>query len=541
MTIPSRVGRYTITGELGRGAMGVVLRGLDPTLDRPVAVKVIGLPGTGAGPTEELTARFLRESKLAARINHPGVVTIYDSGRDEGLLYLVMELVEGESLSHKIKRGDYPTRAEALKMVAAVADALSAAHSLGVVHRDVKPANILITTDGRVKVSDFGVAKAIGDSTELTRTGMTVGSPAYMAPEQVRGERADPRADLFSLGVILYELLLHRKPFPADTVTTLVYQILNHDPFGNPEILDALGDEVAALLRRCLAKAVGERITTATEFATEARRLSQLTPPELEDTMATMSIEATRDLGERRSRFPWILAGVAVGVLAVVVLAVALIRPSPPPELPVGPAGEGTGLATLPPGDAEAPATPTPILITMVPPTPTPVAQPIATPTAPPPTLTPRPPAPTPQPTPTPPIVSIFECREGVEFHVSPDDAKVEVNGSIIGIADDWDDMGGGQKYLIRVPGEYYSRFILAEYEPAWVKIVISPNAKEQFCDVDTKLKKAPKVKKSGEEDKEKDKKKKKDDEADKQQKDKKKKQDKDEDKKKKKDGGDKS
>ncbi len=524
MTIPTRVGRYTITGELGRGAMGVVLRGLDPTLDRPVAVKVIGLPGTGSGPTEELTARFLREAKLAARINHPGVVTIYDSGQDQGLLYLVMELVEGESLSQKIKRGDYPTRAEALKMVAAVADALSAAHALGVVHRDVKPANILITTDGRVKVSDFGVAKAIGDATELTRTGMTVGSPAYMAPEQVRGEKADPRADLFSLGVILYELLLHRKPFPADTVTTLVYQILNHDPFGDPEILDTLGDEVATFLRRCLAKSVGERITSASEFAAEARRLSQLTPPELEDTMATISLEATRDLGERRSRFPWVLVGVAVGVLAIVVLAIALIRPSPPPELPEGQLPAPPGAVQLPAGPTHAAPTPASIVITMVAATPTAVASPTVNPTAPPPLPTPRPPTATPQPRPTPPIVSTFECREGVEFHVSPDEAEVEVNGTVIGIADDWDGVGGGQKYLIRVPGEYYARFILSGYEPAWVKLVISSNAREQFCDVDTELKKAPKVTKgepeeegkedakdeANEDDKKKDKKKKK-------------------------------
>ena len=510
MTIPSRVGRYTITGELGRGAMGVVLRGLDPTLDRPVAIKVIGLPGTGGGPTEELTARFLRESKLAARINHPGVVTIYDSGQDHGLLYLVMELVEGESLSHKIKRGDYPTRAEALKIVAAIADALAAAHALGVVHRDVKPANILITTDGRVKVSDFGVAKAIGDTTELTRTGMTVGSPAYMAPEQVRGEKVDPRADLFSLGVILYELLLHRKPFPADTVTTLIYQILNHDPFGDSDILDTLGDGVAAFLRRCLAKAVGERITTATEFAAEARRLAQLTPPELEDTVATMSLAATPDLEERRSRFPWGLLGVAGGVLAVVALAIVLIRPSPPPELPVTSA---TDDARRPPDATE---TPTPIIITMLPPTPTPVAQPTATPTPPPPTTTPRPPTPTPQPTPTPPIVAVFECREGVEFHVSPDEAEVEVNGTVIGIADDWDGVGGGQKYLMRVAGEHYARFTLAGYEQAWVKIVISPTAREPFCEIDTELSKAPKVKKSDSREEDQEQTKKKDDRGEK-------------------------
>lgn len=495
MAIPAKVGRYTITGELGRGAMGVVLRGIDPTLDRPVAVKVIGLPGTGGGLNEELTARFLREAKLAARINHPGVVTIFDSGQDNELLYLVMELVEGESLAQRIKRGDYPSRAEALKIVAAVADALAAAHALGVVHRDVKPANILLTKDGRVKVSDFGVAKAMGEATELTRTGMTVGSPAYMAPEQVRGERVDPRADIFSLGVILYELLLHRKPFPADTVTTLVYQILNHDPFGDPEILDTLGDEVAAFLRRCLAKSVGERIPSATEFAAEARRLSQLAPPDLEDTAATMSVQATRELAERRARFPWLLVGLGLGVIGLGVLAVIALRPAPPPQLPGHPPGAPADPAFGVAEQTESRATPTPIVITMVTPSPTPTRVPTPLPTPVTHAPTPPPPPPTPTATPTPPIVAVFECREGVEFHVSPDDAEVAVNGTVIGIADDWDGVGGGQKYLIRTPGDYYARFTLAGYEETWVKIAISPSARTAFCDVDTELKKAPKVK----------------------------------------------
>ena len=216
MTLPATIGRYRVTGELGRGAMGVVYRGVDPSLDRPVAIKVIATRvGAVSASSEELEARFLREARVAARINHPGVVTVYDAGREGDSLYLVMELIEGESLAERLSRGDYPTQTEALGLVARVAEALASPHNLGIIHRDVKPANIMLTKDGGVKVADFGVAKAVGEETNLTRTGIVVGSPAYMAPEQVRGQELDGRTDLFSLGVVLYELLLRRKPFPV--------------------------------------------------------------------------------------------------------------------------------------------------------------------------------------------------------------------------------------------------------------------------------------------------------------------------------------
>jgi hypothetical protein len=501
MTVPNQVGRYVITGELGRGAMGLVLSGVDPTLDRPVAVKVIALQEEGA-PREELVARFLREAKLAARINHPGVVTIYDFGQDGDMLYLVMELVSGESLSQRIKRGAYPTRAEGLKLVAAVAEALSAAHALGVVHRDVKPANILLTPDGRVKVSDFGVAKAIGDSTELTRTGMTVGSPAYMAPEQVRGEPLDGRADLFSLGVIAYELLLHRKPFPADTVTTLVYQILNYDPFADPATMEALGKEVAAFLRRCLAKSSSTRIASATELAAEARRLAQLVPVAVEDTGATVRLEAVRGGSDRPERLPLLVGGAAAALLVLVLLLVFVMRPSTPSGVqdhgarstqgvtragdlgaiapPPLPPDAGAPNEVLPFGTAPPEETAPPAVI------PTPRATPV-------PTRRPRPtavpPTPTPEPTPEPPIVATYSCREGAAFDVSPEKAHVVIDGILIGIADDWDNKGGGQLYLIRTPGDHYVKFTMNGYETTWVKIVVSPIGRERFCDVDLSLK----------------------------------------------------
>ena len=270
-----RIGRYRLGGEIGRGAMGAVYRARDPQLQRDVAVKLISLAyATGHGDPQEAAARFAREARVAARVQHPNVVAVYDFGEEADQLYLVMELVEGETLSQRLARGDFPGTTAALDLVAQTADALAAAHRAGVIHRDIKPANLLLPAAGPVKVSDFGVAKAVGESTELTRTGMMVGSPAYMAPEQVQGQELDGRSDLFSLGVVLYELLMHRKPFPADTLTTLVFQILHQDPFESETVAGRLHPDLIDLLRWALAKERDVRIPDAVTFAARARALA---------------------------------------------------------------------------------------------------------------------------------------------------------------------------------------------------------------------------------------------------------------------------
>jgi serine/threonine-protein kinase len=383
MTYPAQVGRYRIIGELGRGGMGAVLRGVDPSLEREVAIKVIAprheLSESGH---QELIQRFLREAKLAARINHPGVVTVFDAGQDGSTLFLVLELIEGESLAQRLARGAYPDRSEALRIVADTADALAAAHALGVVHRDIKPSNIMLTRDGRVKVSDFGVAKAIGDDTGLTRTGISVGSPSYMSPEQVMGDELDGRADLFSLGVVLYQMLLRRKPFPADTITTLVYQILNTDPFEKVE-LSSLDQDTIELLRSCLAKSPGERAADAQTLAKQARMVAQTpapgdddqgtiptmalpqipparaarvattagsrpvppTPPPLPPIELTASRSGTESVRARRP-LTWLLLPVVVAACALVV--VVIWRRSPP--TPEGSTGNDISAAELTPG-----------------------------------------------------------------------------------------------------------------------------------------------------------------------------------------------
>ena len=283
-------GRYRVVGEIGRGGMGVVYRAHDPELDREVAVKHIQLaPDASREVRDELEKRFRREAKAAARIHHPGVVVIHDVGTTETGLYLVMELVDGESLGRRLERGVFPDRGAALEVAARAAEALAAAHRAGVVHRDVKPANILISRDGRVLLTDFGVARSLDEVSELTRTGMVVGSPAYMAPEQLRGGAVDGRADLFSLGVVLYEMLLRKRPFPAQSITTLLYQILHEDPLADPNISRELDVPTAEVLRRLLAKEAGDRYADAALAAAALRELP-LEAPSADEAMTRPQI-----------------------------------------------------------------------------------------------------------------------------------------------------------------------------------------------------------------------------------------------------------
>jgi tRNA A-37 threonylcarbamoyl transferase component Bud32 len=535
VTVPTEIGRYKVVGELGRGAMGVVYRGVDPALDRHVAIKVISSQqSAGALNTQEMEARFLREAKIAARINHPGIVTVFDAGRSGDSLYLVMELVEGESLAHRLARKEYPTVPESFMMVAQCAEALAAAHALGVVHRDVKPANIMLTKDGRVKVADFGVAKAIGEGTDLTRTGTVVGSPAYMAPEQVRGLSPDGRADLFSLGVVLYELLLHRKPFPADTITSLIYQILHEDPLVDTDAARSLGERTSNFMRLCLAKDPQERVKDGNTFAAESRALAvQAASAATEMTSATKLITAAppaasgapspaasnaATVAVATRRFPLVPVLVGAGVLlAVVVVAVLLRGRGPAP----GVTDQAAATAAEQPAAPAPPAVPeqaavTPTESPFVVPTEEPAepSRPVLghapQPTAPPQQQAsrwrplPQPAAPVRQqtaavqptaalPTPTPPLVQVFECREGANFNVSPEKAQVTVNGVIIGIADDWDGAGFGKlgkSYMFPGAGVYYVKLSHPERQTAWVKVVVSPEAKRRLADIGTRLQK---------------------------------------------------
>ncbi len=228
MADPQRLGRYGIESVLGKGAMGVVYLARDPVIGRRVALKTLSVP-EDAEEAEEFRQRFLREAQAAGILNHPGIVTVFDAGVDDGtgLSFIAMEYIEGRSLREFLRSGHGFAYSEVARIAASLAAALDYAHSKGVVHRDIKPANILFTPQGMVKITDFGVARL--ESSNLTATGQFIGTPNSMSPEQVAGGVVDGRSDLFSLGVVLFELLTGQRPFPGHTLTEVAYKIV-HEP-----------------------------------------------------------------------------------------------------------------------------------------------------------------------------------------------------------------------------------------------------------------------------------------------------------------------
>jgi len=265
---PSRFGRYRVVGQLGQGAMGIVYRAIDPELGRTVAVKTIALSGSEQ-EQEVHQARFRQEARAAGGVSHPSIVTIYDVGREGDLAFIAMECVEGRELRELIREGAIAP-ARALEIAALVAEGLAYAHERGVIHRDVKPGNIMVLPDGRVKIMDFGIAR-LQESELKTQSGVLLGSPQYMSPEQVAGHALDGRADVFSLGVVLYEMLTGTKPFDASDLTQLLFWVVNlpHKPPSERNAsLPAVIDYIVA---RALKKYAAERYATAGEFAADLR------------------------------------------------------------------------------------------------------------------------------------------------------------------------------------------------------------------------------------------------------------------------------
>jgi hypothetical protein len=267
------VSHYRVDGRLGEGGMGVVYRATDVNLRRPVALKF--LPPARAADARA-RARFVREARAASALDHPNIGVVYEIGDDGDLPFIAMALYEGETLAQRLARGPLPVE-EAERIASGLALALEAAHAAGIVHRDLKPANVMLTTDGGIKLLDFGLAKLTSDESQsLTRDGAVLGTLSYMAPEQLRGEELDGRADLWALGAILYEMLTARPAFPGGSVAVVTTRILHEAP---PKLLSTAPPHLARLVERLLCRELRHRIATAGEVASLLAHRIVVAPP----------------------------------------------------------------------------------------------------------------------------------------------------------------------------------------------------------------------------------------------------------------------
>ncbi|MGD0964441.1 MAG: protein kinase [Candidatus Acidiferrales bacterium] len=270
MTTPKNIGRYEIIEELGHGAMGTVYRAKDPAMDRVVALKTIIAVALVSQQGSEFRERFYREARAAGKLAHPGIVPVFDVGEHEGLPFLVMEFIEGRTLEDAAKSGERLTLERVCEIGQQTAEALGYAHRNGVVHRDIKPANILLTSAAtygieRPKITDFGVAKVSAGSNTIS--GQLLGTPAFMPPEQFTGATVDGRADIFSLGVILYWLATGEQPFPGETLTAVSYKVVHTEPVPPAKLNPSIPPVLEGVILKCLAKAPAARYQTGEELA----------------------------------------------------------------------------------------------------------------------------------------------------------------------------------------------------------------------------------------------------------------------------------
>lgn len=264
-----KLGRYEVVAELGKGAMGTVYRAVDPQLGRAVAIKTINLSAE-QDDMAEYEARFYQEARAAGGLNHPSIVTIYDIGRNGDIAYLAMELLEGRELRTLMTPGAPMAVADALDIAIQIAEGLDYAHRSGVVHRDIKPTNIMILREGQVKITDFGIAH-MRSAEVRTQTGVVLGSPKYMSPEQVLGKRAEPGSDIFSLGIIVYEMLTGQAPFVGAEINAIMFQIVNVTPPAPSSVNPDAPEMLDFIVAKALAKSLDERYPNARQLADDLR------------------------------------------------------------------------------------------------------------------------------------------------------------------------------------------------------------------------------------------------------------------------------
>src|SRR6266513_2165242 len=278
---PQTLGRYQLERVLGKGAMGIVYEALDPKLHRKVAIKTILISQLDEETAKDFSMRFVREAHAVARLNHPNIVQVYDFGEEGDMAYLVMEFIRGDELKSTLSTGRQFDRKECVRIMCELLDALEFAHEAGVVHRDIKPANVMLDSQGRAKLTDFGVARVTdSDRThaERTQAGTVVGTPAYMSPEQIQGQRIDRRTDIFSAGVILYQFLTGQKPFTGEGAWTVAKKIIQDDPPIPSSLNMTVSPEFDRVVAKALAKNPDQRFATAREFAGALRRAAEGKP-----------------------------------------------------------------------------------------------------------------------------------------------------------------------------------------------------------------------------------------------------------------------
>ncbi|MEO8133183.1 MAG: protein kinase [Betaproteobacteria bacterium] len=301
-----RIGRYEVVSVLGRGAMGTVYKAIDPVIERTVAIKTINLD-LSSKERAEFEQRFYREAKSAGRLSHPNIVTIYDVGETDDVAYIAMEYLEGESLREFLDTGVVLPMSHICKIARRIAGALYYAHENQVIHRDIKPANIMIARDRDIKIMDFGIAKVPTGSRTLD--GTVLGSPKYMAPEQIIGQPTDARTDIFALGAILYEMLTGRAPFSGENLNAIMYSILHEDPPPPSEVTARVPAEFDRIVAKALAKRPEDRYQTAREFASDLHACERSAPSEVR----TVSRKREKPRPETRAPVP---AGDATVLLA---------------------------------------------------------------------------------------------------------------------------------------------------------------------------------------------------------------------------------
>ena len=318
MDVIQTLGKYEIRGTLGKGAMGTVYDGWDPAIARRVAIKTVTLPTDPDPDTAEEIARFRREAQAAGRLSHPNIVAVYDYGETADLAYIVMEFVDGPSLKAPLDNHERFAVADIQRVMGDLLAGLQFSHERGVVHRDIKPANIMLTSAGQAKIADFGIARI--EMSSMTQAGTMLGTPSYMSPEQFRGEVVDARTDVYSAGVVLYQLLTGERPFEGG-LTAIMHKVLTTEPPVPSQLSGTAPPSLDAVVKQAMAKRPDDRYASAAAFAEALRAALAAPPPARPPPPPSDDSEATM-----------------VGATLVRPAPARPVRPAPPPPAPAAPA-----------------------------------------------------------------------------------------------------------------------------------------------------------------------------------------------------------